>query len=61
MKIFYELKILPKNCSECPLGFYLTNDDGEFLYCTPLSNELEEDIDGNFLERNENRPLKTIE
>jgi hypothetical protein len=58
MKIIYELKELPETCYDCPLAYYETNDDGENLYCMPLSHESEENIDGYFNQRRDDCPLK---
>lgn len=57
MKIIYELKELPNNCYDCPLCYYETTDEEEYLYCLPLSHQSEEMVDGDMLQRRNNCPL----
>lgn len=61
MKIIYELKTLPKTCYDCPLNYYETSEEGENLYCSPLSNESEYMIDGEINQRRKDCPLKIFE
>jgi hypothetical protein len=61
MKILYELDNLPNTCSKCPLSQYEVDDNGEYLYCVPLTNTRNEQIDGDFLKRRKDCPLKIEE
>ncbi len=61
MKIIFELNNLPENCYDCPLSYYESNDDGEDLYCLPLSHQSEDMIDGNMYQRRNDCPLKIFE
>ena len=63
MKIFFEFETdeMPKNCFNCPVCYYETDDSGENLYCVLLSNIKTEQIEGYFTERRKDCPLKVRE
>lgn len=60
MKIVFELNEMPKTCLECLLSNYETTDDGEYIYCIPLCNINKDSIEGEFLKKREDCPLKSI-
>ena len=49
---------MPDKCLSCPVAWYETEDDGERLLCLPLSDFYDEDVDGEFLKRRDDCPLK---
>lgn len=61
MKTILELNEMPNNCLDCPINGYETNENGELLYCVFLSALKGEYIEGAFLNRRIDCPLKTIE
>lgn len=52
---------MPDKCLSCPVAWYETGDDGERLLCLPLSEVYEEDVDGEFLKRRDDCPLKGVD
>jgi hypothetical protein len=62
LKIILELEIkeLPKSCLYCPICYYEVDDNEEYLYCVVLSNLKNEQIEGSFIKRREDCPLKIV-
>lgn len=60
MKVILEIEQMPENCQECPLSDGYTGERGETLWCVPLSHKEEAIVDGDFLKRREDCPLKQI-
>lgn len=58
MKIILEIDKVPNNCLECPINVYETNEQGEVLYCVYLSSLKGEFVNGEFLKRRDDCPLK---
>ena len=49
---------MPEKCLSCTVAFYETGDAGEHLMCIPLSSIKHEEIEGDYLKRRNDCPLK---
>lgn len=58
MKAILELDEMPENCLKCPLSEGIYDDNGEQLWCVPLSDKAEKVVNAKFLKKREDCPLK---